>query len=282
MTTPTPLLAQGAALLTLVVTGCDTDSASAADYRIVAHADVGALLAAPWVAEAMKRDKIDLSGDLGPCVDLVTGASAITLGANDDAFEVYVEGKFTAKQSKACIDHIEAETAKKGASAGDKVDTIQLGDGLLAIYRGPAKPSRSRLTALQAADPSPARTKQPLWFVAHDDAKKGDVEHVEGWASTTKGFDAHVEVHFDSAAAAAEVYGQAALGLAAMRMSDEMGDLAKAIKVSNGGNSLNAEFHASHELIRKLVETRSVEGKVVSETGDGKPGASVSIELGGE
>jgi hypothetical protein len=284
MTTPTSLPALGAALLTLAAAGCDSDTASPANYRLVAHADVAALLASPLVADAMKKDKVDLSAELGPCGDLVTSATAVTVGANEDAFELYVAGKFTAKQSKACIDHIEAELAKdKGASADERVDTLQLGDGLFAVYRGPAKPSRSRLAALHAADPSPARTKPPMWFVAHDDANKGEVEHVEGWASMTRGVDAHVEIHFDSATAAAEVYGQAALGLAAMRMSDEMGELAKAVKVSSGGDTLTAEFHASNEVLRKVLADRKVAGKLEAERGgQGKSGATVSIELGDE
>lgn len=282
MTTPTSLLALGAALLTVAATGCDSDTASPDNYRVVAHADVAALLASPLVADAMKKDKAELSAELGACGDLVATATGVTVGANEDAFELYVAGKFTAKQAKACTDHIAAELAKDGgASADERVDTAQLGDGLFAVYRGPAKPSRSRLAALHAADPSPARTKQPMWFVAHDDANKGEVEHVEGWASMARGLDAHVEVHFDSATAAAEIYGQAALGLAAMRMSDEMGEFAKLVKVSSGGDTLTAEFHASNDVLRKALADHKLGGRV-ERSGQGKPGATVSIELGDE
>lgn len=287
MTTPTSLLALGAALLPLVATGCDSDAASPANYRLVAHADVAALMASPLVADAMKKDKAELTAELGACGDLVSSATGVTVGANDDAFELYVAGKFTAKQAKACTDHIEAQIAKDGGakdgggSADEHVDTAQLGDGLFAVYRGPAKPSRSRLAALHAADPSPTRTKQPMWFVAHDDANKGEVEHVEGWASMSRGLDAHVEVHFDSATAAAEIYGQAALGLAAMRMSDEMGELAKAVKVTSGGDTVTAEFHASTDVLRKALADHKVGGKV-ERSGQGKAGATVSIDLGDE
>lgn len=278
MTTPTPSLALGLCLLGLVAAGCDSDTSSPADYRIVAHADIGALKAAPWIADAMKGDKIDLSGDLGACAPLVLDATAVTLGVNEDAFEVYVEGKFTAKQATACADHVATTLVKKGAKADEKVETAQLGDGLFAVYRGAFKPSRTRLKGLVAADPTPAG-KQALWVVAHDDANKGEVEHVEAWATAGKGLDAHVEVHFDSAKAAAEIYGQAAMGLAALRLSDDMGDLAKAISVSSGGDTVTAEIHASNDLVRKLMAESRVKGKVDASSRDDEHGSSFSVEL---
>lgn len=282
MTPTTQRLALTACLTALLPPGCDSDATSASEYRVVAHADLSALARAPFVTDAMKKDAFQIGGDLGPCEALVRSASAVTLGADEGAFEIYIEGKFTAKAAAACRDHVAAELRTKGTKADERFETTLVAEGLFAVHRGVAKPSRARMTALLGADPSPG--KQALWMVAHDDDDKDEIEHIEAWASVAKGFDAHLTAHFDSAKAATELYGQAMLGLTALRLSGELGELAKAVSLSSGGDTITAELHASSDLVRKLMADASVRAKVDAsrapeQRGDDDHGAfSIQIE----
>lgn len=276
MPTAPKLLALVAGLVTSALAGCDSDAATSTDYRVVLHADVTALRASPLVAAALKDDALQIDGDLGACAELLRTATAVTVGADEGAFEVYVEGKFTAKAAKSCSEHVATQLAAKGAKTDARVDTTVVADGLFAVHRGPAKPSRARMTSLRSADPSPG--KQAAWLVAHDDDDKDEVEHVEAWISAGKAIDAHLDVHFDSATAATEIYGQAAIGLTALRLSSEMGELAKAISVSSAGDTLTAEFHASNELVRKLIDAGRVKAKAAARADEDHSG-SISVEI---
>ncbi len=253
-TIPRPLMALSLLVAGSLV-GCDAEAPAArsVDYRAVGHVQLSAVTRAPWIASAKKDDMLQLDAALGPCADLVRTADALTFGAKEDAFEVYVEGSFDSAAANACADHIDAEVAAGRVPRRDgrpKPEATLLADGLFVVFGGDLTPSRDRLDALSAASPSPG---QPMWVTVDMRDKGHPVEHVEAWADPSKGLSAHAQVTFADEQKAAEIYGKATLGLTALTLSDEVGDLASAVDLSSSGKSMTAKVQLSAAQMKTLV-----------------------------
>lgn len=255
MTTTRTLTALTSLLLAGSLTGCDAEGpeAAALDYRAVGHVSLSTLMAAPWVADAMKDGQVKIDAKLGPCADLLRATDAITFGADEDAFEAYVEGSFDAATANACSDHIDATIASRAPrpdSKRPKPETTLLADGVFVVFGGDLTPSGDRLAGLQTADPSGG---QPMWITADMTGKGKPVDRVQAWANPAKGLKAHAEVVFAEEAKAAEVYGKATLGLAAMSLSDEVGELASAVDLDSSGATMTAEVSLSPAQMKTLA-----------------------------
>lgn len=272
METTRPILALTLAALFIPLSACDADmpGASDADYRAVGHLDLAAVKRTSWLKDALGDDALELPG-LDACGDVLRQAKAITFGAGEDAFEVYVRGPIDAAAANACGDQIDAEmsTKARGSASEPTPEATMLADDLFVVFAGDLTPSRSRLRSLLSVDPSP-KGDQPIWMVATADGKDDPVSHVQAWADPSKGLDAHVEVQFDDAAKASEVYGQAMLGLAALRLSDEAGALASAVDLDSSGDTVTAELHATPTQLEALMKASTGKTK-----GKGKSGASI-------
>lgn len=125
-----------------------------------------------------------------------------------------------------------------------------LADGVFVVFGGDLTPTRDRLEDLQAADPSPG---EPLWVTANMTGKGRPVEQVKAWANPGKGLRVHAEVVFADEQKAAEIYGKANLGLAAMSMSDEVGELASAVSLSSSGAAMTADIQLTTEQMKTVV-----------------------------
>jgi hypothetical protein len=274
MTSSRPLLSLSAFLLAGALAGCDTESvdndpvdadrlaadpvdaelvtADPVDARVVGHVDLAALTSAPWLAEAMKAATPAMDAKLGPCADVLRQADSVTFGGKQDAFEAYVEGSFDAAAANACGDHIDAEVARHASRLDGhaKPEAMLLADGVFVVFGGDLTPTRDRLEGLQAADPSPG---EPLWVTANMTGTGRPVEQVKAWANPAKGLRAHAQVVFADEQKAAEVYGKANLGLAAMSMSDEVGDLASAVSLSSSGTAMTATIELTDDQMKTVV-----------------------------
>lgn len=268
MTRSTPHLSLCALLVAGTLAGCDQESvdvelsgadrvaaeavddetpdpahliATPGDAHAVGHVDLAAIMAAPWLTEAMKAATLDADGKLGACADVLRSAQSVTFGVTkDESFEAYVVGSFDAAAANACGDHIDAEVARHATRIGDrpKPEAVLLADDVFVVFGGDLTPSRERFDDLRAADPSGG---QPLWILARTPGEGHPVEQVRAWASPAEGLRVHAEVVFGSEEKAAEVFGKANLGLAAMSMSDEVGELASAVDLRASGKAITAE-----------------------------------------
>ncbi len=280
MTSSHPSIALSALLLAGALAGCDHESvdvdpidadrvaaepaddeafdadqvtAEAVDARVVGHVDLRALTSAPWLADAMKEATPLMDAKLGACADVLRQTHSVTFGGTKDvAFEAYVVGSFDATAANACGDHIDAEVARHSSrlEGRPKPEAMLLADGVLVVFGGNVTPSRDRLAGLRAADPSPG---EPLWVTANMTGKGRPVEQVEAWANPAKGLRVHAEVVLADEQKAAEIYGKANLGLAAMSMSDEVGDLAAAVSLSSSGKAITAKVELTDEQMKTVV-----------------------------
>jgi hypothetical protein len=306
MTSTRPsLLSLTALLLTGVLAGCDDQSidddpltadrvaadaaedepadadpltATPADAQVVGHVNLDALTSAPWLADAMKDATLAMDAKLGACADILRQADSVTFGAKkEEAFEAYLVGSFDAATANACGDHIDAEVARHAdrLERHPKPEAVLLSDGVFVVFGGSLTPSQGRLESLLAADPSAG---QPMWVAASMVGKGGPVEHVKAWASPAEGLRLHAEVVFADEQKASEIYGKANLGLAAMSMSDEVGELASAVSLKSTGRAMTAEVELTNEQMKTVV----AKGKArhhAHHARHGRDGASVSIEV---
>jgi len=282
------LVASSLALTTLGSTGCDGEAPpDASDFRAIGHIDISTVTASPWVKDAMGSGSLDLDADLGACAAMVRAAESVTVGANDDGFEVYVEGKFDTSKADACSDFIDgkvAEAKKKGKSMKMEPEAVLLDKDLFVIHGGAVTPTDARLESLLAADPSPSGTS--MWVIAQPDVKKSKqpVQYLRAWANLSKGFDAHAEVQFKDESKATELYGKATLGLAALQLSGEAPELTDGVKIDRAGDTLSADFHADTKTMKKLVADKKKGGprlKANAELDKEEGENSISISIGG-
>lgn len=232
----------------------DSLTAQPGEARVVGHVDLKALTSAPWLADAMSDATLHMDARLGPCADVLRTAESVTFGGTKgEAFEAYVVGTFDAAAANACSDHIDAEVARHASAHLDehpKPEATLLADGVLVVFGGKATPSRERLASLRAADPSAG---QPLWLVATMAGQDHPLERVKAWASPAEGLRAHAEVVLADDQKAAEIYGKASLGLAAMSMSGELGELASAVSLRSSGRAITAELELSSDQMKTVV-----------------------------
>lgn len=289
MSTSRPFLAL-TALLLAGSAGCDAEAPGGGgpiDYRAVGHVDIDAVKTAPWMKGALKDGKLEVHGELGACEDVVQKAKTVTFGAKEDAFEVYIGGSFGADEANACADFIDAKVAAEAGrlDGKPKPEATLLAEGVFVVFGGGLTPSRDRLEDLMDADPS---SGQPMWVTANMTGKGKPVERFEAWADPTKGMKAHAEVVFADEAKASEIYGQAVLGLTAMRMSDEVGELASAVDLDSSGKSMTAEVSLSTAQMKTLVAKSQARHEAHADFharhhggkgGHGKKGSGVEIRI---
>lgn len=287
------------------LTACDVEPTSAIDYDAVAHFDLATLKASPWAKRALAGDSFQLSWSADgkskskACVELLRHTDALTLGVGHERVEVYASGSLATSGAQACIDEIRdhlATEARAKAKAGKKAkgkassrpDAVRgeiLGDDLVAIVVGPEPlpaPSRARLGDLLATAPSASGT-EPLWLTAHPDGKDGELKYIEGWADPATGLDAHLHLELPDAAKAAELHGQAQLALTALRLSGELGGLGSAIELTQAGDTITADVHATQEQMKSAMKASKVSARADTEPGsepETKRGTSFSFSFG--
>lgn len=261
------------ATLTLGSVACDPDSGPVAgEFKVAGHVKLDEALGTSWIQAAIKADGGDLAKELKACADVLAQTKTVTFGAAENSFEVYLQGSIKEAAANACADLIDAEVGKKsksskkakpGKGSADKRPTpeaMMLGKNLFVVFGGNVTPSPARLQHLLGMDPSPKA--QPLWVVATSDVKDGPVAGVQGWADFKDGLDAHVAIRFDGATKASEIYGQAQLGLVALRMSGELGDMASAVNLATKDDTLNIEISATPKQLQTLFEAGKARAKV--------------------
>ncbi|MCX4245524.1 hypothetical protein [Paraliomyxa miuraensis] len=223
------------------------------DAHVVGHLDLGALMSAPWLSEAMKDATLAMDAKLGPCADVLRQADSVTFGAKkEEAFEAYVVGSFDAAAANACGDRIDAEVDRHATRlhGHPRPEAVLLADGVFVVFGGDLTPSRDRLARLHAADPS---SGQPLWVAANMAGSGRPVEQVRAWANPARGLHVHAKVVFADEQKAAEVYGKANLGLAAMSMSSEVGELSSAVDLRSNGREITANVELTDEQMKTVV-----------------------------
>jgi hypothetical protein len=114
-----------------------------------------------------------------------------------------------------------------------------------------------------------------MWLTASMTDKGGPVDQVKAWASPSKGLRVHAEVSFADEQKATEIYGKANLGLAAMSMSDEVGELASAVSLKSSGRVMTADVELTDEQMKTVV----AKGKAHHHARHGHDGSHVSIEV---
>ena len=268
--------------------GCDQEPGSTMDYEAVVHVEIGTLTKVPFVAKALKESTVDGDVDLSVCRDALLSADALTVGTGNRTFELYLSGTLDKTAVDTC--HAALEDAhrkshgKADAKSTKKVEVHWLSPTLFAIVGAegtPPVPSKARLQSLLANDPTPT-TANPsaLWVVARDDEGKKDVSHVEAWADVTKGLDLHADVEFDSITDATKIYGQAMLGLSALKAAGELGDMSDAVSLSHGGDTLTVEVHATRKQLEGLATKISSEHSKGPHRKHGGDSHGVSIRIG--
>jgi len=303
------LLSLSALLLAGVLTGCDDQSiegdpidadriaaeaadeepaepadvesltAESVDAHVVGHVNLRALTSAPWLSEAMKDATITMDAKLGACADVLQKAESVTFGAKkEEAFEAYVVGSFDAAAANACSDHIDAEVARFAArlDGRPKPEAVLLADGVFVVFGGDLTPSRDRLERLRAVDPSAG---EPMWVAASMAGTGRPVEQVKAWANPAEGLRVHAEVQFADEQKASEIYGKANLGLAAMSMSDEVGDLASAVSLRASGKAITANVELSDEQMKTVVAKGQARRKAWHERHGDHDGPGVRVEI---
>ncbi|MEM7156066.1 MAG: hypothetical protein AAF799_24650 [Myxococcota bacterium] len=246
MTTKRHALTLSLLVLAAPLSACDAETPTDVDYRAIGHVDLAEVKKAPWMEKAMLDAKLDDKGELGACGDVLRQAESVTFGVGEDTFEAYIKGPIAANTANACSEFIDAKVAEETAK-GDHDDhptpeATLVADGVFAVFGGNLTPSTARLRQLEGSAPVSGK---PAWFTATIDEKDSPVSHVEAWANFDKGLDAHVEAQFKDPAKAAELYGQATLGLVALRASGEMGELASVVDLDSDGDTITAEVHAT-------------------------------------
>lgn len=307
MTSSRPLLSLCVLLLAGAVAGCDTETPDEpldareaqeapgaadaleapdtvpADAHVVGHVDLDALTSAPWIAGALEHGKLAMDAKLGACADVLRQADSVTFGGKQGAFEAYVEGSFDAAAANACTDHIDAEIASHAErlDGRPKPEAVLLADGVLVVFAGDLTPSRERLEGLLAADPGPS---EPLWIAASTRGEGHPVERMRAWANPAEGLRVHAEVVFVDEQKAAEIYGKANLGLAAMSMSDELGELASAVSLGSSGAAITADVALTDEQMKTVAAKAEAHHRARAQHHgwshhEGDAGARVEIEV---
>lgn len=230
---------------------CDAEVPEELDYQAVGHLDVVQLQKAAWIEQAITTAAIDSKSELGPCVDVLSGATAITFGAGEDTFEAYLRGTIDPTTANGCSDHLEAATQ---GEEGRQPEAVMLADDLFVVFAGDFTPSEARLERMQASAPAAGK---PAWLVTTVNEKDSPIKRLQAWATVNKGLDAHVDVQFNDGAKATEMYGQANLGLAAMRLSDDTGDLASMITLEQDGKKISADVRATPKQLEKMKKLAS-------------------------
>jgi hypothetical protein len=277
------------AALTCALGGCDSEPGSTLDYEAVAHVEIQDLAKAPWIASALKAKPTGDAAEFAVCQDALLSAESLTVGTGNHAFELYLQGSLDRTAIDGCVDALE-EAKRKAPAAKTKMQTRTkwLAADLFAISgaEGTAPtPSAARLESLLASDPTPAATPSSAWLVARDDEGKESIAHVEAWADVAKGLDAHVDVEFDSTAEATKIYGQAMLGMTAMRASGEAKELLDAVKLSSGGDTLTLDVHATAKQLATVgakisANASTTEGDAAPTRKPSDSGHSFQISIG--
>jgi len=274
-----PTDAELAAELAADPVDAELDDAELIDARVIGHVNLAVLTSAPWLADAMKDATLAMDAKLGPCADVLRQANSVTFGGTkDEAFEAYVEGSFDAAAANACGDHIDAEVARYTSrlEGRPKPEAMLLADGVFVVFGGNLTPSRDRLAGLRAADPSPG---EPLWVTANMTGKGRPVEQVKAWANPAEGLRVRAEVVFADAQKAAEIYGKANLGLAAMSMSDEVGELASAVSLESSGKAMTATIQLSNEQMKTVVAKAEARHQAHARAWEAHEGSGVRVEI---
>lgn len=280
MTTTRPLFALCALAVAGSLAGCDSDTPAAeffeaeaaepetpeaaptrveaaltvrSDFSAVGHVDLATVTRAPSIQDAWSHTQVEFDAKLGPCAAVMNKTGAITFGAGPDAFEVYIEGSFEAAEANACTDFIDAEVTRRHTrlEGRPRPEATLLGDGMFVIFGGETTPSRERRADLLAADPSPGG--EPMWLTGKVKGGGQPVDSITAWARPGEGFEAHVEALFNDEGKASEIYGKATLGLAAMSLSGEVGELASAVDLDSSGKTLSAELSLSAAQMKTLM-----------------------------
>ena len=265
------LLCSAAAFLA----ACDVDPASALDYDAVGHIELQALESSSWAKGVLKGGTVRFTAggkDSDACGRLLKQADAVTFGVGHQRAELYLEGSLDKGDAQTCLDALADDLDK-----GDEIHSATLRGGVLAVAIGPAPlpaPTAARMRDLLDSDPSP-KSDQPIWFVVDRAAKSGDFKYIEGWVDPRKGLDAHVQVDFADESAATKRHAEAALALTAAKMSGELGELAKRVKLSTAGETITADVRAP----ARVMETLMTEGKKKGDK-DGKAKASFNFSIG--
>lgn len=250
------------------------------DHRGVGHVDIAALSSAPWAKEMLEDGALEVDGELGSCADVLRDASAITFGVQEQAFEVYLQGSFDAAEANACAELIDAKVAAAPEHLDGKPtpEATLLADDVFVVFGGDLGPSRDRLQALLDADPS---SGQPLWVVADTSDTGKKVDHVALWADPSGGLEAHAALVFADEAEATELYGQAMLGLTALRLSDEVGELASAVSLSSSGAVITADLSLDTAQMETLVAKGKAHARARAEVRDhhGSHGEGSGLEI---
>ncbi len=280
-----------AATLCLMVSGCENGETSSPDemsaradgtaqpaetagaFDLVAHAELKALRASPaWSSSSSGLNVGGFQGDLTTCADLLAKADALTLGANEEGFELYVEGPMDPDQAEACAQTLREEVGQKG---DEKVEALHLDERLLAITTPDVEPSPERLAMLVGQAPGGAAGRD-LWIVGQnlddddgDDAEGGAVG-LDGWMDVSDGLDAQFRVDFSDGDTARQTAGDVGTAMAAISLVPEAKELVKGVEVRAEDRALFAEVHLT---AKQLEALEALEG------GDGEHG-SVSIGIG--
>ena len=257
----------------------DQFTAPPADAHVAGHVDLRALTSAPWLADAMKDATPIMDAKLGACADVLRQAESVTFGAKkDEAFEAYLVGSFDAAAANACGDHIDAELARHAARLEHrpKPEAVLLADGVFVVFGGNLTPSRDRLERLLAADPSAG---EPMWVTASMPGDDRPVERMRAWANPARGLRVFAEVVFADEQKAAEVYGKANLGLAAMSMSDEVGELASAVDLGSSGKAITAKVELTDEQMKTVVAKGKARHEAHAHAWHAPEGNGVRVEI---
>lgn len=251
---------------------CDSEAPADLDYRAVGHLDLAKLQKAPWIDAAIVGEIADPSGDLGPCADVLRKADAVTFGAGEGTFEIYLRGSIDAAAANACSDHIDDKIRDEKLSDDDvQPEGTMIADNLFAIHSGGLTPTPARRKALLRSQPVKGA---PAWVVANGGKGDAPFETVRAWATVGKGVDAHIDATFADDAEANELFGQANLALVALRMSDEAGDLASLIELDSKGRTISAELHADAKQIDAI--------KALAKSSDEEEASGIELRIGGE
>lgn len=279
MTTKRTALTLSLLALAAPLAACDAEAPTDVDYRAIGHVDLGEVQKTPWIKKAMLDGKLDDNGELGPCGDVLRAAESITFGVGEDTFEAYIKGPIAANTANECSEFIDAKVAEETAKGRDHDDhptpeATLVAEGVFAVFGGNLTPSTARLRHLEGSAPVSGK---PAWFTASIDDKESPVSHVEAWANFDKGLDAHVEAKFKDPAKAAELYGQATLGLVALRASGEMSELASVVDLDSNGDTITAEVHATP---KQMEAFQAMSEKRHGHHGPHKKGKAVQFKVG--
>ena len=235
--------------------------APSTDYSAAGHIEIASVLATPWVKQAMATHDMELGAELDDCARVFEAAEAVTFGMKDEAFELYISGQLDIDAASACGDKIDGDADEPSAA-------VVLDADLFVIYRGELEPSRARLNALLTLDPTPNKD-QPIWLTgsALSFADKTPVEGVQIWANPAQGLEAHVQVDFQDAQTATELFGQATLGLTALRMSNDVGELASAVDLKSSGQTMTADIHVTQAQIESVLTEIATDTAAAEDSG---------------